>query len=642
VLLALVGFVVAWSISKPSNTQPTHGAEPEPSNSLSAEALYALASPGVVTVTVKNDDGDSIGLGSGFFLKDDLVRDRNELRNSADTLSTSEGQPIQAAYLVTNYHVIHPAVDAEIAMKGACRCFVWEVVTEDEAADLAVLSLLVYSSNSLTQLPLADETPSVGTGVYAIGSPQGLANSLSAGIVSGMREIKPGVSWLQATAPISPGSSGGPLLNSEGKVVGVTTAVLRDGQNLNFAVPVSKLSQLLAIPYRTRNLSDGRSIRQQERDAFHQPLGANSVLRVARDQIANKHYDDAIATLERGKSTVPTEFTYLCHYLLGKAHYELATNAANRAGGATIEAFRAAFLYTDHSRSALESLKQAQQLKPTFAPTFEWLIYYHNSAGHWDESLLVADSLVKLMPACADAYYLRGVSHYHLEKYESALVDLRVALELNPRSAAGHFEIAGVWSALQQEEKAIDSYNTALSLNYIPAFGCHFNIGDSYQKARKYQLAIHSFEKARALGMPAKLCDERIAVCRNLDAMPLVGRPAPGQGERIMNPPALAPKGEEMSEKVERIKTQLHVRTYKVTELEEIMGRRTDKFDYFLPDVDVPEFNRKAGLNACIRRYFPFEVPGVAEPRYRVNLLFQNLEDGKGLQLTSWYFRSPN
>jgi hypothetical protein len=93
---------------------------------------------------------------------------------------------------------------------------------------------------------------------------------------------------------------------------------------------------------------------------------------------------------------------------------------------------------------------------------------------------------------------------------------------------------------------------------------------------------------------------------------------------------------------VQRIEARLRPGVIKATELEEIMGGRPDKFGPISPDAYIPEFKRNAGLLACIRRYFPFNVPGEAEPRYRVNLLFQDQEDGKGLQLTSWCFRSPN
>lgn len=503
------------------------GTKREASESLSAEALFALAAPGVVTITLKNDDYQTIGAGAGFFLNDDLVHagDDPRRRSFADYLSKKEGRHVQVGYLVTNYHVIRSAVYAQVAIDGGVKCQFGDVVTEDESTDLALLSVYVFSP-SLTRLPLAEKTPSVGVPVFAIGNPLGLANSLSPGIVSGIREIRPGISWLQTTAPISPGSSGGPLLNSAGKIVGITTAGLSHGQNLNFAVPVSELRRLLTLPYRTRYLSKGRSIQAEEDDAFISvPLGVQfgmddldngAILSKARDQIAKSNYEDAIATLEGAKRSVPSEFKYLHYFLLGKAHLYLASKAFPSVPTRTVEEWFATFRDSVHGRSALESLTEAQRLNPTFAPTFKSLYTFHAVADQWREGLRAADSLVKLLPQCADAYLFRGRCYYHLDRYDSALADFRESLELNPRDANTHFDLGNVWIVLGEYEKAIESLKEAVSLGFNPPGSCHYGIGNAYQKAGKYQLAIAAYETARTHGLPAALCDKEIAICRKL------------------------------------------------------------------------------------------------------------------------------
>ena len=110
--------------------------------------------------------------------------------------------------------------------------------------------------------------PPVGQKVYAIGSPKGLEASLSDGIISGRREITEGISWLQTTTPISPGSSGGPLLDATGQVVGVVIAHRREGQNLNFAVPASEVIKFLMGPVNTRELWRGSGINGEEQDQY--------------------------------------------------------------------------------------------------------------------------------------------------------------------------------------------------------------------------------------------------------------------------------------------------------------------------------------------------------------------------------------
>jgi tetratricopeptide (TPR) repeat protein len=93
-------------------------------------------------------------------------------------------------------------------------------------------------------LALSAVAPSPGETVFAIGNPEGLEKSISAGIVAANREID-GRSLIQITAPISHGSSGGPVLNSAGEVIGVSVGMLQEGQNLNFAIPIAKVKALL-------------------------------------------------------------------------------------------------------------------------------------------------------------------------------------------------------------------------------------------------------------------------------------------------------------------------------------------------------------------------------------------------------------
>jgi hypothetical protein len=112
----------------------------------------------------------------------------------------------------------------------------------DEEHDLA---LLKAGGIKLPPLPLGDsETVAVGDEVYVVGNPLGLEGTFSNGIVSAIREID-GQKILQITAPISPGSSGGPVFDQRGEVIGIAVATFRGGQNLNLAIPVSYLSKLL-------------------------------------------------------------------------------------------------------------------------------------------------------------------------------------------------------------------------------------------------------------------------------------------------------------------------------------------------------------------------------------------------------------
>ena len=117
------------------------------------------------------------------------------------------------------------------------------VLAVDENDDLAVLKV---DGKNLPRLMLSQSQVAVGEHVIAIGSPLGLQNTVSDGIVSGTPEIPKGRPLIQTTAPISPGNSGGPLLNGEGEVVGVVEAYVPHGQNLNLAIPINQAQLLLA------------------------------------------------------------------------------------------------------------------------------------------------------------------------------------------------------------------------------------------------------------------------------------------------------------------------------------------------------------------------------------------------------------
>jgi tetratricopeptide (TPR) repeat protein len=140
---------------------------------------------------------------------------------------------------VTNAHVADAG--SPVLAVGPVRLPL-KIVRIDKKNDLAVLSVDVDLTSN--PLPLATGTVSPGEQIFAIGNPEGLENTISQGIVSGLRN-RDDRNLLQITSPISHGSSGGPILNARGEVVGVAVGMLEDGQNLNFAVPVSYVRSIL-------------------------------------------------------------------------------------------------------------------------------------------------------------------------------------------------------------------------------------------------------------------------------------------------------------------------------------------------------------------------------------------------------------
>jgi S1-C subfamily serine protease len=151
---------------------------------------------------------------------------------------TSDGK------IVTNHHVIAGAHSAIVKLNNGAFFPVEGVLADDSDGDIAVIKV---SGKNLPVLLLADsDALSAGEHVVAIGSPLGLENSISDGIISGFRDDSKGRSWVQTTAPASHGNSGGPLLTMDEKVAGVVTWKATAGENLNFAVPSKLVATLLS------------------------------------------------------------------------------------------------------------------------------------------------------------------------------------------------------------------------------------------------------------------------------------------------------------------------------------------------------------------------------------------------------------
>jgi len=142
-------------------------------------------------------------------------------------------------FIVTNNHVIEDADQIKVILADD-REFDAELVGRDPKTDLALIR--IEGAKDINPLELGNsDNLKVGTWVVAIGSPFGLEQTVTAGIVSAKGRIigsGPYDDFIQTDASINPGNSGGPLLNMEGKVVGINTAIIASGQGIGFAIPV--------------------------------------------------------------------------------------------------------------------------------------------------------------------------------------------------------------------------------------------------------------------------------------------------------------------------------------------------------------------------------------------------------------------
>jgi len=157
-------------------------------------------------------------------------------------------------YIVTNYHVVHETTSRTVTFSNG-NGYIANVVGTDPYADLAVLSIDAIEYQLKPVDIVSSSTLKVGEPVIAIGNPYGLVGSMTTGVVSALgRSITEEeligrfsiANIIQTSAPINPGNSGGPLLNYEGKVVGITVAIVKDSQGLGFAIPSSTIIKEIA------------------------------------------------------------------------------------------------------------------------------------------------------------------------------------------------------------------------------------------------------------------------------------------------------------------------------------------------------------------------------------------------------------
>lgn len=155
-------------------------------------------------------------------------------------LSLGSGFFIEKGILATNYHVIEDAASISVKLTNGKEYKVTTILGYDKEKDLALLSV----PNVGTPLTISRFAPKTGETAYAIGNPLGLDNTFSTGIISNKSRIIDKVNYIQTDTAISPGNSGGPLLNEFGEVIGINTMQTKEGQNLNFAVNITELYTL--------------------------------------------------------------------------------------------------------------------------------------------------------------------------------------------------------------------------------------------------------------------------------------------------------------------------------------------------------------------------------------------------------------
>ncbi len=393
-----------------------------------ASEVYEQAARSTVVVENINSQGKAQGMGSGVVLPDGDV--------------------------VTNCHVV----------KGFSRLKVRSGDKEHPATlrysdwDRDVCSLSVAGLSAPAVVVGSSKTLKVGAKVYAIGAPKGLSLTLSDGIVSSLRPVDGG-HYIQTTAAISPGSSGGGLFDENGTLVGLTTFYLAEGQNLNFAVPVEWVKDLAQR--------------------------STKAAATATTQTVTQWLSKAIELENRKNWPALLEHT-------------LRWTKAQPGNGAAWFGLGSAYDKDGQFVKAIEAYQQALRTNPEFASAWINLGIAYDEVGQPAKAIEAYQQALRIDPEDADAWYNLGNAYGKAGQSAKAIEAYQQAVRIDPEHANAWVNLGNAYDKAGQPAKAIEAYQQALRI--IPEHaGAWYNLGIAYARSGQRGKVLEVYKRLKTL-----------------------------------------------------------------------------------------------------------------------------------------------
>ena len=315
-----------------------------------------------------------------------------------NTLSRGSGFFITADRIITNRHVIERSARVDVHLLDGKKLPVRGVLAVDGEGDLALLQVDAPKP-AIPPLPVVSSVPQEGESIVVVGNPFGLEGSVSNGIVSAVREIAGYGRIIQITAPISPGSSGSPVVNMAGQVIGVATLQAAEGQSLNFAVPSERIAQLKVGELQT--VASLTAETQRNKRSAAERFYSQGLAQLSRDDYAR-----ALPYFERAVESDPNyaEAWYqagFCYGMLGRAN------------------------------EALRASKQAARLRPDWPDPYVNIGASSFALGSYKDAAEAYRQALKLDEK-PDTYYALGLSLNKLNRTDEEILAYKRALNLKP------------------------------------------------------------------------------------------------------------------------------------------------------------------------------------------------------------------
>ena len=415
---------------------------------LTPQTIAKKALDATVLLIMEDGNGQVLGVGSGFFVRTDQI--------------------------ATNFHVIDGAergIAKRIGYETEYEITSFNVI--DEPHDLAILKV---SDAGVQPLPLGNsDAVVIGDTCYVAGNPKGyLEGTFSHGLISAIRELQSG-KLLQLTAPISPGSSGGPVLNNKGEVIGVSVITITGGQNLNFAIPSNYLNTI--IRYREGNANYENGLYQLAIENYDTAIRLNPDYALA-------YIWRGFAKFELRQHAAAIQDCYTARALKGRVRAEINMGSRKpipRQQTNEVAGYDAAILLNPNNAlayfwrgfannnsakndAALADCDTAIRLKPDFALAYSERGWAKAELGHEIAAIHDCDSAVQLRPDYAIFYLNRGVAKMRFEKHNTAIEDFDATIKLRPKFALAFYNRGVAKYNLGQHTLAVSDLDTAIRL----------------------------------------------------------------------------------------------------------------------------------------------------------------------------------
>jgi tetratricopeptide (TPR) repeat protein len=364
------------------------------SQNLSAEKIYKKVADAVVVINGYDSKNKLLSQGSGVILND-------------------------KGFVVTNYHILANCERFEI-LHDKKNVNYDDIIGIDVVKDILILKII---NKKFSSIKIGNsKTLDIGQKIYAIGNPLGFQNTISEGIISGFRTFEEsGQNFIQITASISPGSSGGAVVNDKGELIGISALSAKEGQNINFAIPIDEILGIKLSSY----LKD-KSFKDFEwfvkgREAYEKGYYQNSIKYYTNFIEAYPFYDAAYNNRGLAKKNSKDFSGAIQDFNKAIQINPNSINAYYNLGNAHL-------LLKDFS-GAIQDFDKAIEINPKFE-----IAYYNRGLAKSidDNRSAIQDfnKAIEIDPNYADAYFGRGLSKYLLEDKIGACLDWSKAGEL--------------------------------------------------------------------------------------------------------------------------------------------------------------------------------------------------------------------